>query len=92
MGGSGKSASVIQFIQSYFVEDYGKSCRTGSNVYLFLLKLTIFSITDPTIEDSYRKQYLVDGTTYLLDILDTAGPEEYVSNYSFFRKYSSSRK
>ncbi|CAF0796105.1 unnamed protein product [Brachionus calyciflorus] len=32
---------------------------------------------DPTIEDSYRKQVVVDGETCLLDILDTAGQEEY---------------
>jgi len=32
---------------------------------------------DPTIEDSYRKQCTIDGNTYLLDILDTAGQEEF---------------
>eukprot|EP01121_Diplochlamys_sp_Union-15-3_P013890 TRINITY_DN4375_c0_g1_i2.p1 TRINITY_DN4375_c0_g1~~TRINITY_DN4375_c0_g1_i2.p1 ORF type:complete len:174 (+),score=44.67 TRINITY_DN4375_c0_g1_i2:50-571(+) len=32
---------------------------------------------DPTIEDNYRKQVLVDDETVLLDILDTAGQEEY---------------
>ena len=32
---------------------------------------------DPTIEDSYRKQTTIDGETCLLDILDTAGQEEY---------------
>jgi GTPase KRas protein len=32
---------------------------------------------DPTIEDSYRKQCNIDGETALLDILDTAGQEEY---------------
>jgi GTPase KRas len=32
---------------------------------------------DPTIEDSYRKQCVVDGETALLDVLDTAGQEEY---------------
>ena len=32
---------------------------------------------DPTIEDSYRKQAVIDGETCLLDILDTAGQEEY---------------
>lgn len=32
---------------------------------------------DPTIEDSYRKQVEVDYQHYLLDILDTAGQEEY---------------
>jgi len=32
---------------------------------------------DPTIEDSYRKQVTIDGESCLLDILDTAGQEEY---------------
>ncbi|EUB58966.1 GTPase HRas [Echinococcus granulosus] len=32
---------------------------------------------DPTIEDSYRKQVNIDGETCMLDILDTAGQEEY---------------
>eukprot|EP01111_Echinosteliopsis_oligospora_P001562 TRINITY_DN1231_c0_g1_i4.p1 TRINITY_DN1231_c0_g1~~TRINITY_DN1231_c0_g1_i4.p1 ORF type:complete len:167 (-),score=33.45 TRINITY_DN1231_c0_g1_i4:461-961(-) len=32
---------------------------------------------DPTIEDSYRKQVEVDGVACLLDILDTAGQDEY---------------
>jgi GTPase KRas protein len=32
---------------------------------------------DPTIEDSYRKQVTIDDNTCLLDILDTAGQEEY---------------
>lgn len=32
---------------------------------------------DPTIEDSYRKQTVIDNETCLMDILDTAGQEEY---------------
>jgi len=32
---------------------------------------------DPTIEDSYRKHVQVDGKACMLDILDTAGQEEY---------------
>jgi len=32
---------------------------------------------DPTIEDSYRKQVSIDDEVCLLDILDTAGQEEY---------------
>lgn len=32
---------------------------------------------DPTIEDSYRKQCLIDEEVALLDVLDTAGQEEY---------------
>lgn len=34
---------------------------------------------DPTIEDSYRKQCVVDGQQAILDILDTAGQEEYLA-------------
>jgi len=32
---------------------------------------------DPTIEDSYRKQIEIDGQACVLDIMDTAGQEEY---------------
>ncbi|EDK37424.2 hypothetical protein PGUG_01522 [Meyerozyma guilliermondii ATCC 6260] len=32
---------------------------------------------DPTIEDSYRKPCTIDGEQVLLDVLDTAGQEEY---------------
>jgi len=34
---------------------------------------------DPTIEDSYRKQVNIDEEPAILDILDTAGQEEYSS-------------
>lgn len=53
-GGVDKSALVIQFIHSTFVDEY-----------------------DPTIDDSYRKSITVDDTPAILDILDTAGQEEY---------------
>ncbi len=38
---------------------------------------------DPTIEDSYRKQVLIDGETVVLDILDTAGQEEFTGGNLF---------
>lgn len=31
---------------------------------------------NPTIEDAYRKQVVIDWETCLLDLLDTAGQEE----------------
>jgi len=34
---------------------------------------------DPTIEDSYRKSVIIDDQNALLDILDTAGQEEFSS-------------
>jgi GTPase KRas protein len=52
----------------------GKSASTityVSNIWI--------SDYDPTIEDSHRKQVAVDGEVSMLDILDTAGQEEYES-------------
>lgn len=43
----------------------------------FRCRFTILTCVDPTIEDSYRKQVTIDNNTCLLDILDTAGQEEY---------------
>eukprot|EP01094_Clydonella_sp_ATCC50884_P001204 TRINITY_DN1089_c3_g1_i1.p2 TRINITY_DN1089_c3_g1~~TRINITY_DN1089_c3_g1_i1.p2 ORF type:complete len:190 (-),score=79.11 TRINITY_DN1089_c3_g1_i1:178-747(-) len=34
---------------------------------------------DPTIEDSYRKQVVIDNNSCLLEILDTAGQEEFTA-------------
>lgn len=36
-------------------------------------------IYDPTIEDSYRKQAVIDGQLCMLEILDTTGQEEYTA-------------
>ncbi|KAG2386969.1 hypothetical protein C9374_002004 [Naegleria lovaniensis] len=55
-GGVGKSAVILQFIQSVFVEVY-----------------------DPTLEDSYKKEIIIDSTPVTLEIIDTAGQEELTS-------------
>jgi GTPase KRas protein len=34
---------------------------------------------DPTIEDSYRKQVQIDNQACMLEVLDTAGQEEYIA-------------
>ncbi len=41
--------------------------------------LCVVMVIDPTIEDSYRKMVKLRGPNHsiMLDILDTAGPEEY---------------
>eukprot|EP00028_Trichosphaerium_sp_Am-I-7-wt_P007606 CAMPEP_0168535334 /NCGR_PEP_ID=MMETSP0405-20121227/18595_1 /TAXON_ID=498012 /ORGANISM="Trichosphaerium sp, Strain Am-I-7 wt" /LENGTH=77 /DNA_ID=CAMNT_0008562535 /DNA_START=29 /DNA_END=263 /DNA_ORIENTATION=+ len=42
---------------------------------------------DPTIENNYRKQVTVDGAPCLLEIIDTAGQEEYaVMRYQYENK------
>ncbi|KAK4159762.1 ras family-domain-containing protein [Cladorrhinum sp. PSN259] len=50
----------------------GKSCLT-----IQLIQSHFVDEYDPTIEDSYRKQCIVDEEVALLDVLDTAGQEEY---------------
>jgi len=50
----------------------GKSALT-----IQLIQNNFIDEYDPTIEDSYRKQVSIDQETCLLDILDTAGQEEY---------------
>ena len=41
------------------------------------LMINVIKEYDPTIEDSYNKALTVDGKSVTLDILDTAGQDEY---------------
>jgi GTPase KRas protein len=50
----------------------GKSAMT-----IQFIQSTFCDEYDPTIEDSYRKQVQVDGEVCVIDIIDTAGQEEY---------------
>lgn len=75
-GGVGKSALTIQYIQETFIEKVGYVFFCITMRYDTLL-MAFHKQYDPTIEDSYRKQVDVDGYAVMLDILDTAGQEEY---------------
>ena len=89
-GGVGKSCLTIQLIQSHFVDEYDP---TIEGVYFLLLILYLrssftqaFTAIDAysrlnllilVYSDSYRKQCVIDEAVALLDVLDTAGQEEY---------------
>lgn len=79
--GVGKSALTIQFIQSHFVDEYDPTIE-GAHVYSTLVfsQRSCFGM----VTDSYRKQCVIDDEVALLDVLDTAGQEEYGSVSSSF--------
>ena len=52
----------------------GKSAMT-----IQFLQNHFIEIYDPTIEDSYRKKIVIDDRPYYINILDTAGQEEYTA-------------
>ncbi|KJZ77912.1 Ras-like protein [Hirsutella minnesotensis 3608] len=69
--------ALVQFLREYKLVvvgggGVGKSCLT-----IQLIQSHFVDEYDPTIEDSYRKQCLIDDEVALLDVLDTAGQEEY---------------
>ena len=73
-GGVGKTALTIQ------VSWWPKIPPTRPSTDNVQLCLNHFVETyDPTIEDSYRKQVQIDNQSCMLEVLDTAGQEEYVA-------------
>ncbi|KAK0729739.1 ras family-domain-containing protein [Lasiosphaeris hirsuta] len=59
----------------------GKSCLTAQFVHNQWIESY-----DPTIEDSYRTQVSVDGRQVMLEILDTAGTEQFVAMRDLYMK------
>ncbi|CAO1617998.1 unnamed protein product [Parajaminaea phylloscopi] len=41
---------------------------------------------DPTIEDTYRKVIVIDGTQWLIEVLDTAGTEQFMALKEIYMK------
>lgn len=92
-GGVGKTALTIQVgnfdfnsirISYYFIYIYYMHFPSGklslSLICSVQLCLNHFVETyDPTIEDSYRKQVVIDQQSCMLEVLDTAGQEEYTA-------------
>ncbi|VBB73480.1 Putative protein similar to Krev-1 of Neurospora crassa [Podospora comata] len=61
------------------------NCLSGSTTAQFVHNEWIESY-DPTIEDSYRTQVTVDGRQVVLEILDTAGTDQFVAMRDLFLK------
>ncbi len=70
-GGVGKSALTLQFMYGDFVEEYGMSSLET--------KTLLTGRKDPTSADSYRKKVTFENEEVQMDILDTAGQEEYAA-------------
>lgn len=69
--------SRAQILREYKIVVVGGGGVGKSALTIQFIQSQFVDEYDPTIEDSYRKQCVIDGETALLDVLDTAGQEEY---------------
>lgn len=66
-----------QFLREYKLVVVGGGGVGKSALTIQFVQSHFVDEYDPTIEDSYRKQCVIDEEVALLDVLDTAGQEEY---------------
>ncbi|KZV91444.1 24 kDa ras-like protein [Exidia glandulosa HHB12029] len=69
--------SRAQFLREYKLVVVGDGGVGKSALTIQFIQSQFVGEYDPTIEDSYRKQCVIDDEVALLDVLDTAGQEEY---------------
>jgi len=69
--------SRAQFLREYKLVVVGDGGVGKSALTIQFIQSHFIPEYDPTIEDSYRKQCVIDEEVALLDVLDTAGQEEY---------------
>jgi GTPase KRas protein len=74
-GGVGKTALTVQVR----LGEKSKSAKRDIDLVVQFTMASFVETYDPTIEDCYRKQWSVDGQPCLLEVLDTAGQEEYTA-------------
>ncbi|KAI9294995.1 ras-like protein 1 [Neoconidiobolus thromboides FSU 785] len=68
---------TTQFLREYKLVVVGGGGVGKSALTIQFIQSHFVDEYDPTIEDSYRKQCVIDDEVALLDVLDTAGQEEY---------------
>jgi GTPase KRas protein len=71
------SATAASASCHYNIVVIGSGAVGKSAMTIIFVRAQFVEQYDPTIEDSYRKQVVVDESPCFLDILDTAGQEEY---------------
>ncbi|PPR00499.1 hypothetical protein CVT24_005522 [Panaeolus cyanescens] len=71
--------SGAQFLREYKLIVVGGGGVGKSALTIRFIQGHFVDEYDPTIEDSYRKQCVIDEEVALLDILDTAGQDEYLA-------------
>ncbi|KAI8987205.1 ras-like protein 3 [Pilobolus umbonatus] len=69
--------SKASFLREYKIVIVGGGGVGKSALTIQFIQSHFVDEYDPTIEDSYRKQCVIGDETALLDVLDTAGQEEY---------------
>ncbi len=68
---------IVIIMNEYKIVIVGAGGVGKSAITVQFIQSYFISDYDPTIEDSYRKQVKIDNKICFLDILDTAGQEEY---------------
>ncbi|EGG21252.1 hypothetical protein DFA_01130 [Cavenderia fasciculata] len=90
VGGSSSIDQPLSAVITKVMAEYRIVCVGGGGVGKSALTIQFIQHHfideyDPTIEDSYRKQIIVDDEPCLLDILDTAGQEGFAMRDQYMR-------
>ncbi|KAH6871187.1 ras protein [Coprinopsis sp. MPI-PUGE-AT-0042] len=68
---------AARLLREYKLVVVGGGAVGKSALTIQFMKSKFIDEYDPTIEDSYQKQSIIDDEVVLLDVLDTAGQDEY---------------
>ena len=73
-------------VREYKIVVLGSGAVGKSSITVRFVQGIFLTKYDPTIEDSYRKQLELEGNQYVLEILDTAGTEQFTAMRDLYMK------